>query len=54
VLLVTGLPIMMGIPEERSFLFSSAVLAVGLVTLVCMMVATAILWGYGFAPQFVD
>ena len=25
-----------------------------LVALVVMMVATAILWGYGFAPQFVD
>lgn len=54
VLLYTGLPIMMGISEDKGFLFSSAVLAVGLVALVCMMVATAILWGYGFAPQFVD
>ncbi len=54
VLLYTGLPVMMGISEEKGFLFSSAVLAVGLVTLVCMMVATAILWGYGFAPQFVN
>ena len=54
VLLYTGLPIMMGISEEKGFLFSSAVLAVGLVALVSMMVATAILWGYGFAPQFVD
>jgi hypothetical protein len=54
VLLYTGLPIMMGISEEKGFLFSSAVLAVGLVALVCMMVATAILWGYGFAPQFAD
>ncbi len=54
VLLYTGLPIMMGISEEKGFLFSSAVLAVGLVALVTMMVATAILWGYGFAPQFVD
>jgi len=54
VLLYTGLPIMMGVSEEKGFLFSSAVLAVGLVALVCMMVATAILWGYGFAPQFVD
>jgi hypothetical protein len=54
VLLYIGLPIMMGISEEKGFLFSSAVLAVGLVALVTMMVATAILWGYGFAPQFVD
>jgi hypothetical protein len=54
VLLYTGLPIMMGISEEKGFLFSSAVLAVGLVALVTMMVTTAMLWGFGFAPQFVD
>ena len=54
VLLYTGVPVMMEVSEEKGFLFSSAVLAVGLVALVCMMAATAILWGYGFAPQFVD
>lgn len=53
-LLYTGVPIMMEISEERGFLFSSAVLAVGLVTLVTVLAATAILWGSGFAPQFVD
>ncbi len=53
-LLYTGVPIMMEVPEEKGFLFSSAVLAVGLVALVCMLAATAILWGSGFAPQFVD
>ena len=53
-LLYTGLPIMMEVSEDRGFLFSSAVLAVGLVALVCMMVAMAILWGNGFAPQFTD
>ena len=53
-LLYTGVPIMMEISEDRGFLFSSAVLAVGLVALVCMMAAMAILWGNGFAPQFVD
>ncbi len=53
-LLYSGVPIMMGIPEERGFLFSSAVLAVGLVALVSALAATAILWGSGFAPQFVD
>jgi hypothetical protein len=45
---------MMEIPEERGFLFSSAVLAVGLVALVSVLAATAMLWGSGFAPQFVD
>lgn len=53
-LLYTGVPIMMEISQDRGFLFSSAVLAVGLVALVCMLAAMAILWGNGFAPQFVD
>jgi len=53
-LLYTGVPIMMEIDEDRGFLFSSAILAVGMVSLVVMMVATAILWFNGFAPQFVD
>ncbi len=53
-LLYTGVPIMMEVNEERGFLFSSAVLAVGLVALICMLAAMAILWGNGFAPQFVD
>jgi hypothetical protein len=48
----TGVPIMMEIPEERGFLFSSAMLAFGLVTLVSMLAVTALLWGTGFAPSF--
>lgn len=53
-LLYTGVPIMMEIDEDRAFLFSSSILAVGMVALIIMMVATAILWFNGFAPQFVD
>ncbi len=53
-LLYTGVPIMMDIPEERGFLFSTAVLAVGLVALVAMLALTAILWGFGIAPGFTD
>ncbi len=53
-LLYTGVPIMMEIEEDRGFLFSSSILAVGMVALVIMMGATAILWFHGFAPQFVD
>ena len=53
-LLYTGVPVMMGISEERGFLFSSSVLAVGLVALVSVLAATAILWSSGFAPQFID
>jgi hypothetical protein len=53
-LLYTGIPIVMGIPEERGFLFASAVIAVGLVTVIAIMGATVILWDMGVAPTFVD
>ena len=53
-LLYTGVPIMMEIEENRGFLFSSAILAVGMVALIAMLAAMAILWFNGFAPQFVD
>ncbi len=48
----SGVPIMMQIPQERGFLFGSAVLAFGLVTLVGMLAVTVLLWGAGFAPAF--
>jgi len=51
-LLFTGVPIMMQIPEERGFLFSSSILAVGLVTLVGLLAVTAGLWGIGVGPRF--
>lgn len=51
-LLYSGVPIVMNMPEEKGFLFSSAVLAVGLVALVSLLAITALLWGSGFAPAF--
>ncbi len=51
-LLYTGVPIMMEIPVERGFLFSSAVLGVGLVMLVGVMAASVILWSWGVGPVF--
>lgn len=51
-LLYTGVPVMMEVTEERGFLFSSAVLAVGLVALVALLAATAFLWGIGVGPAF--
>ena len=51
-LLYSGLPIMMEIPPERGFLYSSAVLAVGLVALVSLLAMTALLWGMGLQPVF--
>ncbi|MEM6580122.1 MAG: Yip1 family protein [Pseudomonadota bacterium] len=53
-LLYLGIPIVMNIPEERGFLFSSAVVGVALVILICMMVGSVILWDLGAAPAFTD
>jgi hypothetical protein len=53
-LLYLGVPIMMKVSEERGFLFSSAVLAVGLVALIAILAATIILWDIGFAPVYTD
>ena len=53
-LLYLGIPIVMDIPEERGFLFSSAVVGVALVILICMMVGSVILWEFGAAPAFTD
>ncbi|MAT92433.1 MAG: hypothetical protein CME59_07510 [Halioglobus sp.] len=53
-LMYLGIPIVMDIPEERGFLFSSAVLAIALVILICLMVGSVILWEMGAAPAFTD
>ncbi|MEM1144478.1 MAG: Yip1 family protein [Pseudomonadota bacterium] len=53
-LMYLGIPIVMRIPSERGFLFSSAVLAIGLVVFVCILVVTILAWDYGVAPAFVD
>ena len=53
-LLYLGIPIVMNIPEERGFLFSSAVDGVALVIFICVMVGSVILWEYGAAPAFTD
>lgn len=53
-LMYLGIPIVMDIPEERGFLFSSAVLAVAMVVLVCIMVVSILAWDMGAAPAFTD
>lgn len=53
-LIYLGIPIVMGIPEERGFLFSSAVMGVALVILICLMAGAVILWDFGAAPAFTD
>ncbi|WP_341501530.1 Yip1 family protein [Gallaecimonas sp. GXIMD4217] len=51
-LLYTGVPILMHIPEERGFIYASSLVTVGLVLLVGILAATAILWGMGLGPMF--
>ncbi len=53
-ILYLGIPIVMRIPEERGFLFSSAVIAFCMVILMIIMGATVILWDMGAAPSFTD
>ena len=53
-LMYVGIPIVMNITQERGFLFSSAVLAIAMVILICLMVGSVILWDFGAAPAFTD
>ncbi|MDZ7840771.1 MAG: Yip1 family protein [Gammaproteobacteria bacterium] len=53
-MLYLGVPIVMNISAERGFLFSSAVLAVGLVALVGLLASTVVLWSYGLGPSFTN
>lgn len=52
-LLYQGIPIFMDIPTEEGFLFSSSILAVGLVVLVGMIATAVIFWGLGIGPIYV-
>jgi hypothetical protein len=51
-LLYSGVPIMMNIPEEKGFIYSSSVVTCGLVLLVSIMAAAAIMWSAGFGPEY--
>ena len=52
-LLYTGIPEVMEIDKDKGFLFASAVVTLGLVTLVGILVTTIILWNMGLMPQHV-
>lgn len=51
-LLYSGVPIMMHIPEEKGFIFSSSVVTCGLVLLVFLMALSVILWTNIFTPLY--
>ena len=52
-LLYIGIPTVMKVPQDRGFLFASAVVAVCLVILMAMMGAGVILWDV-FSPEFTN
>ncbi|KZX00508.1 membrane protein [Pseudoalteromonas luteoviolacea] len=53
-LLYTGVPILMHIPEERGFIYASSMVTCGLILLVIILAATAILWTNGIiTPTFI-
>lgn len=49
-LLYIGIPVLMEIPKERGFMFSTAILGFGMVGLLGMLVVTVLLWGVGLEP----
>ncbi len=53
-LLYSGVPIMMNIPEEKGFIYSSSVVTCGLVLLVGILAFTVVMWGMGFGPEYVS
>jgi len=44
----------MKIPEERGFMFASAVLTVGLVMFVALMAMSVVIWSIGVGPVYVS
>ena len=53
-LLYSGVPIMMNIPEEKGFIYSSSVVTCGLVMLVGLMGVSAIMLGMGFGSEYIS
>jgi hypothetical protein len=43
---------MMGISREQGFLFSSTILAVGMVALIGLLASAVMLWSAGIQPEF--
>jgi len=52
-LLYSGVPIMMNIPEEKGFIYSSSVVTCGLVMLVGLMAVSAIMLAMGFGSEYI-
>lgn len=53
-LVYLGVPAMMKVPEERGFLYASAVFMIALVYVVVVLTATVILWEFVATPVFTN
>jgi hypothetical protein len=51
-LVYEGIPILMNIPKERGFIYSSSVVTVALVLAVVVLAGTVIIWGMGLGPVY--
>ncbi len=51
-LLYSGVPILMHMPEDKGFIYSSSVVTCGLVLLVILMACSVIMWSMGFGPVY--
>lgn len=52
--LYVAIPLMLHVPEERGFLYASAVMMMVLVLAVVILGATVVMWQFGAMPVFVD
>lgn len=52
--LYIAIPLLLHVPEERGFLYASAVMMMVLVLAVVMLGVTVVLWEMGMVPVFVD
>ena len=53
-LLYSGVPILMHIPEDKGFIYSSSVVTCGLVLLVILMAGSVIAWSNGLGPVYIS
>jgi hypothetical protein len=51
--LYVSIPVMLHVPEDRGFLFASAIFLMSLIAAVVVIVATVILWEYVATPEFI-
>lgn len=52
-LMYDGLPRVLKIHEDQAFFFIGAIMTLALVYMVSTLIGTVIIWGIGFAPEFI-